>query len=82
MLADPAAALHTLTSLLAESPPRVVLIGPPAVLGVDNGEVQSDPLQLVYSLCVGTLEASGYAIDPDTHRFLGQTAVVAWSRSR
>ncbi len=79
--ADPAEALEQLTTLLAQNPDAVVLVGDRDALGpTDENAQPREELEAIWQFLLPTLSASGWQQVEDSHRFLGHTAVLTFVR--
>ncbi len=78
---DPGEALEKLTTVLAQNPDSVVLVGDRDALGpIDETSEPRDELSSVWQFLLPTLTASGWQQVEDSHRFLGHTAVLTFVR--
>jgi hypothetical protein len=78
---DPGEALEQLTTILAQHPDSVVLVGDRDALGpTDEKVAPREELETVWQFLLPTLNASGWQQVDDSHRFLGHTAVLTFMR--
>ncbi len=78
---DPSEALEHLTTILAQKPDAVVLVGDRDALGpTDETSQPREELESVWQFLLPTLNASGWQQVEDSHRFLGHTAVLTFVR--